>query len=114
MICTLVKAIADKFTGCASNNCAHDWVGKCFTKAQASTLDGASHRSFCREYLVHFNTLERDSDVASRGGKSGTSRRTKTLLKGNNKASIDYALVFSHPDFNRRFGNYTQSTGHWI
>jgi len=22
-------------------------------------------------------------------------------------------LIFSHPDFNRRFGNFTQSTGQW-
>jgi hypothetical protein len=58
------------------------------------------------------NTLF-ENGVASRGGKSGTSQRTKTLLKTNNKACVDYALIFSHPDFNRRFGNFTQSTGQW-
>jgi hypothetical protein len=29
------------------------------------------------------------------------------------KGCVDYALIFSHPDFNRRFGNFTQSTGQW-
>jgi hypothetical protein len=57
-----------------------------------------------------FNTLYRDSVLHLGGGNSALSRNTNSFAKG----CTDYALIFSHPDFNRRFGNYTQSTGHWL
>jgi len=47
MVCALMKTFADEFASCASNNCANNWVWGSLTKASASTLDGARHRSIC-------------------------------------------------------------------
>jgi hypothetical protein len=69
-----------------------------------------------------FNTLDRDlvshlgveKAVAADALNPNQTRSKPDPNQIPGKGCDNYTLIFSHPDFNRRFGNFTQSTGHWL
>jgi hypothetical protein len=60
-----------------------------------------------------FNTLDRDL-VSHLGVEKAVATDALNPNQNLGKGCDSYTLIFSHPDFNRRFGNFTQSTGHWL